>query len=92
MDRNAKDYVAYDVDGDHKLDFEEFCALVRSRETGEHTEAELKARFQALDLDGNGQVDLNEYIRFSLCDALQRSSQRVLDLFKQWDEDKVGRD
>ena len=90
MQRNAMEYDAHDVDGDQKLDFGEFCAMVREREAGEHTEAELRERFVALDADGSGQVDFNEYTTFSLCDALQRSSKRVIDLFKQWDEDKSG--
>ena len=36
------------------------------------------------------QVDANEYVKFSLCDALSRASARVVDLFRQWDEDKSG--
>ena len=39
----AADYQAHDADGDHKLDFDEFCALVRDRESGDHTEEELRA-------------------------------------------------
>ena len=52
---------AHDLDGDNMLDFDEFCALVREREAGEHTEEELRERFVALDADGSGQVDFNEY-------------------------------
>ena len=90
MRRAAMDYDAHDVDGDQKLDFGEFCAMVRERETGEHTDEELKERFKAIDADGSGQVDMNEYVRYSLRDALSRSSQRVMDLFKTWDEDGSG--
>ena len=90
MRRNAMIYDAHDVDGDQKLDFDEFCAMVREREEGEHTEKELRARFVTLDADGSGQVDMNEYVRFALCDALSRSSTRVIELFKQWDEDGEG--
>ena len=165
---------AHDVDNDGKLDFNEFCALVKEREMAEHsnmhpmhmytcasshvhgmctrvhppdprmcmaciqeremaehTEEELRARFEALDGDNSGlvhlrerpphaptrprpkrararsvppahrsgrgtvcavrlgcdaaarQVDMYEYIRWSLRDALSRSSSRVIDLFKQ---------
>ena len=70
MRRNAMEYDAHDVDGDQKLDFGEFCAMVREREAGEHTDAELRTRFDALDADKRGQVDFNEYVRFMLCDAL----------------------
>ena len=90
MRQNAMDYQAHDADQDHKLDFDEFCNLVRDREDGDHTDEELRARFNALDADGSGKVDLHEYVRFSLRDALARSSSRVIDLFKQWDEDGSG--
>ena len=90
MQRSAMEYDAHDVDGDQRLDFGEFCAMVREREDGEHTDEELKARFKALDADGSGQVDFNEYVSYSLCDALQRSSSKVIDLFKTWDEDGSG--
>ena len=74
MANAAVDYQAHDTDGDHKLDFDEFCALVRDRESGDHTEEELRARFEQLDADGSGQVDLHEYVRYSLRDALSSSS------------------
>ena len=90
MQRNAQDYEAADVDQDNKLDFGEFCAMVRDREEGDHTEDELRERFTALDADGSGKVDMSEYLQFSLKDALQRSSQRVVDLFRAWDEDRSG--
>ena len=81
---------AHDVDNDGKLDFNEFCQFVRDREEGEFTEAELRTRFDALDGDKSGQVDMSEYLMWSLKDSLMRSSDRVCDLFKKWDEDGDG--
>ena len=79
-----------DTDQDQKLDFAEFCALVRRREEGPHTHAELAERFEALDADNSGKVDMNEYLMWCLKDAIHRSAVRVIDLFKQWDEDGSG--
>ena len=90
MRQNAMDYQAHDTDNDGKLNFEEFCALVREREDADHTDEELRERFTALDGDGSGLVDMHEYVRWSLRDALSRSAQRVIDLFRQWDEDGSG--
>ena len=87
---DAIDAQVHDADNDGKLDFEEFCALVREREMGDHTEAELLARFKAIDTDGSGKVDMNEYVMLTLRDSLSRSSQRVMDIFKQWDDDNSG--
>ena len=88
--RKAQDFAAVDVDNDNKLDFDEFCAMVRDREEGEHTAEDLRQRFTELDADGSGKVDMHEYIRWALRDALARSSARVIDLFRQWDEDGSG--
>ena len=33
-------------------------------------------------------IDLDEFIAFSLRDALARSSARVIDLFREWDDDE----
>ena len=90
MRQNAMERDAADADNDGKLDFTEFCAFVRDREEGEFTEEELKARFEALDEDGSGKVDMSEYLQWSLKDALARSSSRVVDLFRAWDEDRSG--
>ena len=54
------------------------------------TAAEPALAQRGLDADGSGLIDMNEYIRFSLRDALSRSAQRVIDLFRKWDEDGNG--
>ena len=78
MKQNAMERDAADEDQDGKLSFPEFCALVRNREEGDHTDEALKKRFDELDGDGSGQVDMAEYLAFSLRDALARSSERAL--------------
>eukprot|EP00966_Prymnesium_polylepis_P193760 4490929-Prymnesium_polylepis.1 len=83
MRQNAMEYQTHDADQDNKLDFDEFCALVREREVGDHSDEALRQRFEALDRDGSGKVDLNEYVLWALRDALTRSSSRVIDLFRQ---------
>ena len=90
MRQNAMEYDAADVNKDRELDFAEFCAMIREREAGEHTEAELRARFNSIDENNNNRIDLDEFIRYSLRDALQRSSSRVIDLFREWDHDESG--
>lgn len=44
--------------------------MVRQREEGGHTDEELQRRFEELDEDGSGKVDMAEYLRWSLRDAL----------------------
>ena len=44
----------------------EFCAFVKTRERGPHSNFELRSRFDALDADHSGKIDIHEFIRFSL--------------------------
>ena len=90
MRENATERDLADADNDGQLDFAEFCVFVRERQEGEPTDEELKARFAALDKDGSGKIGMAEYLLWSLTDALSRSSQRVVDLFRMWDEAKSG--
>jgi Ca2+-binding EF-hand superfamily protein len=79
-----------DGDGDGRLSFDEVSELVREREEGEHSEAELAARFTAMDADASGHVSMAEYLAYAMRDALMRSSERVIDLFRTWDVDVSG--
>ena len=90
MRRNAMEFDSTDVDGDRELTLEEFGRMVREREEGEHDDEEIKERFEAIDQDGGGTISMNEYVYFALCECLIRSGQRVMDLFKMWDDDNSG--
>ena len=90
MRQNAMDFTAHDVNHTETLDFQEFCAMIRDREEGEHKPKELKKRFEEMDHNRNGTIEMNEYLMFSLRDALSRSVTRVLDLLQAWDDDGSG--
>ena len=91
MRHNAMDYDTHDKNADNALDFDEFCALIRERELGHHTEAELRKRFNEVDENDDGGLDREEFVIFSLRDALLRSGERVLDIFREWDKDGSGK-
>jgi len=79
-----------DPDWDSKLDFEQFSTFIRAREEGSFTEEELRKRFDIFDVNEKQQIDMHEYLQWSLRDALQRSATRLIDVFKMWDEDRSG--
>ena len=78
--------------GRRYLTFEGFAKLIRSRETdsSSHSDTTLKRRFLAMDGNKSGRVEVVEFVVFSLRDALRRSSERVVDLFRAWDRDGSG--
>lgn len=77
-----------------QLDFDEFCARFGNHlvdgKSDQSRDEQLQTRFGALDARGKGKVDLHAVMSFVLRDAMQKSSSRVIDLLKSWDEDGSG--
>jgi Ca2+-binding EF-hand superfamily protein len=90
MRQNAMDFDTHAMRSDHALNFHEFCALIREREEGSHSTLTLEQRFNALDTNHSGTIEMHEFLMFSLKDALARSATQVLDLLKTWDTDGSG--
>ena len=68
-----------DKDADQQLDFEEFRQLVKIKEKNrKYTEEQLHEYFDSLDLDGSGTVDLNEYDKYRLQDAMAARERAAL--------------
>jgi len=84
--------IDFDVfaDGRRSLTIAQFALLIRTREVGQISDAELRKRFELMDADKSGRVEMHEYCLFVLRDQLRRSSERVFDLFKQLDTDSSG--
>ena len=88
---SAPSFARYDVDASNTIDFDEFCAMSRSPSKASLTAApqsddELRVLFDAIDADHSGTIDRREYLRYALLDALSASSDRLVDVFKAWQE------
>jgi len=84
------DFSTYDVDHSGTLSFTEFVALLRAREPRKHPVQELRLRFDFIDTDKSGTIDVDEYKRFALREALAAASENIVTLFSAWDEDGSG--
>ena len=78
-------FASFDSNGDGVLDFDEFCAMVSKLEGKPLTSQELRKRFEQLDSDGSGSIDMYEYIGGSILEELAR--QDVGKLFTAMDTD-----
>jgi Ca2+-binding EF-hand superfamily protein len=87
MRQLAMEFDAMDLDVNRSLDFSEFSQLIRSREMAVHSEKALRERFDALDVNGSGTVDMPEFIKFTLRDALSRTALPIKSLLASWDTD-----
>eukprot|EP00966_Prymnesium_polylepis_P076201 1766169-Prymnesium_polylepis.2 len=73
-----------------KISFDDFKKMINVREVGKHTDEELVRRFKELEGEAGGTIRREEFVVFSLRDALQRSGERVLDIFRSWDTNFGG--
>ena len=92
FERAVRSAVAeYDsVDNKDGVDFRAFSRLVREREMGIHTEHALWERFNALDTNKSGTIEINEWIIYSIRDALERSAANLDLIFSSWDVNRNG--
>ena len=80
-----------DTDGNEKLDFEEFLAIIPSSIRSKHSTAEIRGWFDECDPNGDGVLSINEFFVWSLTDASRQFGSSALETaFKKYDTDKSG--
>ena len=80
---DSHDMAEYDIDGDQRLDFEEWLAM-QPRQLKERLGTDqMRAMFDAVDSDGGGSVSINEHFLWSLSKAKDRHGKKALRLFFQ---------
>ena len=78
-----------DDETDKQLSLDDFTKLVGEREG--YTDPEhLKQLFETFDADKSGTVSMEEYLLFSLHEALSQTEDKLVELFTSWDEDGSG--
>lgn len=78
-----------DVDGDEKVGFEEFCAIMNSPTNAEE---EMREALKHYDKNGDGCVDKEELKELLLQDGtLDENDDDLLELFDIVDKDKTGK-
>jgi hypothetical protein len=69
-------FAEVDVNGDGRLDFDEFLALQPSALRKEHTVAEFRSWFAAVDTDSSGTISLTEWFLWVLGKEAARTAHR----------------
>ena len=80
--RAATAFGKVDMNHDRKLSFQEFQSLQGSSDV-----QEVRRLFEDIDRDGSGTIEMGEYVRWSLLNAIRHAHVRAVDLFKAWDAD-----
>jgi len=76
----------YDVDGNGKIDFGEFCKMMK--EMNKETDQELiRLAFKVFDKDGNGYITAQEFKHFMTTMGEKFSEEEVDEIIKEFDKD-----
>ena len=62
LQQDAMAFAEYDMDGNQKLDFEEFYAMLPRLMRERFTPSEIQQLFKAADANGDGEVSVNEFL------------------------------
>jgi len=88
----AHDMAESDVNGDAKLDFEEFYAMQPRSIREAHSQEDVRAWFENADLDGDGVLSVNEFFLWAVRNASATHGVRALvDVFDEHDENGSGK-
>ena len=80
-----------DVDGNQRLDFEEFLAMQPGCIRDQYSVEQIKAWFDSADANGDGTLSVEEFFAWSLSNAVQSHGTVSLQLaFEQYDKDGGG--
>ena len=89
--RDSMRFAEHDLDGDQKLDFEEYLAMMPSRVRETHPRSQLRAWFDTADVNGDGVLSLTEFFSWSLANAVTTNGENsLLAAFAFYDRDKKG--
>ena len=84
-------FAEYDLDGNERLDFEEFFAMLPRYIREHHTVDAIRVWFEAADSDKDGELSINEFFKWSLSNASQRYGAQSLNLtFREYDDNNSG--
>ena len=79
-----------DADGSNSLNWEEFLAMQPAPVREKHSDDVIRGWFEAVDMDGNGEISLDEFFLWMLMKNTSNNMQAVREMFSQYDKDCSG--
>jgi len=90
---SARRFAEADADGDERLAFDEFLIMLPPAMLDRYSTAQIRIWFDTADLDGNGDLSVNEFFVWSLNNATAKHGFDALAaVFAQFDNEWVTRD
>ena len=94
ISNDANRFGDVDLDGNQKLDFEEFLAMQPKVLRAQYSSDEIHEWFKVADLDGNGELSMNEFFAWSMNNAINKlgghGKSQIEDCFKRRDLNGSG--
>jgi Ca2+-binding EF-hand superfamily protein len=88
---DASRFAEYDLDANRKLDFEEFLKMQPASVHAKHSREEIRKWFDAADDNGDGELSIEEFFKWSLHKASQKFGETTLNtVFEKFDKDRSG--
>ena len=88
---DASRFAEYDLDANRKLDFEEFHQMQPASVRAKHRREEIRKWFDAADDNGDGELSIEEFFKWSLHKASQKFGETTLNtVFEKFDKDRSG--
>ena len=88
--RDGLRFAEADADGDNVLTFDEFLSMQPKTVRQEHSEEEVRAWFDAVDLDGSGTLSVNEFFLWTLQKEAMKDMKGMRAIFQSHDKNSSG--
>lgn len=92
MTKKAAEFDQADLDGDHEIEYEEFCLMMpRTRGGTQQSDEDLRVWWEMLDTNGDGVITKDEFFIYALASSSRKTGSGVVGMFQKFDANRSGK-